>query len=181
MRWEERLLGVFEDLEQQAEGLALDERDATVAGLAPAEYARVDLASRLHASVGCPVRLDVAGHGRLTGRVGRVGSDWLLLESDQDAGAGPEWLVRVAAVTGVQGASARAREPEARGVAARLGLGSALRSLAEERLPVRLLRLDGTALRGLLARVGADFVEVLEGDAGTTLVPFAALALVSRV
>jgi hypothetical protein len=185
MRWEERLLGVFEDLEQQAEGLALDERDATVAGLAPAAYAGVDLASRLHASVGRAVRLDVTGHGRLAGRVARVGSDWLLLEGPQAVGAGTAWLVRTAAVVGLQGASAQAREADARAVTSRLGLGSALRGLAEERLPVRLLRLDGSQLRGLLGRVGADFVEVLAAGAGEpdelVLVPFAGLALVSQV
>ena len=31
MRWEERLLDLFDDLEQQADGLALAERDALVA------------------------------------------------------------------------------------------------------------------------------------------------------
>ena len=52
MRWEERLLDLFDDLEQQADGLALAERDALVVEQSRAEYAEVDLASRLAASVG---------------------------------------------------------------------------------------------------------------------------------
>src|SRR4051794_10210086 len=61
MRWEERLLDLFDDLEQQAEGLALIGRDAEVAELSRAEYAQVDLADRLHASEGRSVRFGVNG------------------------------------------------------------------------------------------------------------------------
>jgi len=190
MRWEERLLGVFEDLEQQAEGLALDERDAAVAELAPAEYARVDLAARLHASLGLPLVLDVAGHGRLTGTLLRAGRDWLLLE---EGPGGPESLVRTAAVAVAHGVSPAARGEEARSVAARLGLASALRGLADERGPLRLSLLDGRHLRGRVVRVGADFFELAEDSGGylaepyggrepaPALVAFAAMAVVTRI
>ncbi|MGZ6803539.1 MAG: hypothetical protein ACXVFU_10830 [Nocardioidaceae bacterium] len=183
MRWEERLLAVFDDLEQQAEGLALAERDAAVAELAAAEYAHVDLASRLHGSVGLPLTLDVTGHGAVAGVLARAGADWLLVEDP--AGRG-EWLVRLAAVTEVRGASPAARSVEARGPGARLGLGSALRGLAEERAEVRLARLDGSRLAGYVGRVGADFLELREPRPdraqaeGARLVPFAALAVLAR-
>ena len=62
MTWERELLDLFEDLEHQAEGLALTDRDAEVAELARSEYAEIDLAARVHASVGQPVE---------QGRVGR--------------------------------------------------------------------------------------------------------------
>ena len=61
MRWDEHLDGLLDDLEQQAEGLALAERDALVAEQRRAEYAAVDLSGRLHASVGDALRLDVRG------------------------------------------------------------------------------------------------------------------------
>ena len=182
VRWEERLLAVFDDLEQQAEGLALAERDATVVELATAEYAQVDLLARLHGSVGRPLTLEVTGHGPLAGVLSRAGTDWLLLE---DAGARGEWLVRLPAVSAVRGASPSARAEDARGLGARLGLGSALRGLAEERAEVRLVRLDGGRLAGYVGRVGADFLELREpaldgGGAGTVLVPFTAVALLAR-
>ena len=71
MRWEERLLDLFDDLEQQAEGLALAERDALVAEQSRSEYAAVALADRLHASVGTRLLLDVGGFGALDGRLVR--------------------------------------------------------------------------------------------------------------
>ena len=52
MSWEESMFAVFEDLEQQAEGLHLVERDAEVADLTVAEYCRISLASRAARVVG---------------------------------------------------------------------------------------------------------------------------------
>ena len=80
MHWEERLLALFDDLEQQAEGLALSARDAEVAELGRAEYAQVDLASRLHGSVGRRVGLVVEGLGRLDAVLARVGAEWCLAD-----------------------------------------------------------------------------------------------------
>ena len=85
MGWERALLELFDDLEQQAEGMALANRDAEVAELARAEYADVDLVSRLHASVDHPVELHVLGAGVVRGRLGRVGAGWCLVSSE-DAG-----------------------------------------------------------------------------------------------
>ena len=72
MRWEERLLDLFDDLEQQADGIALAERDALVAEQSRAEYAAVTLADRLHASVGTRLLLDVAA--RLIDARTRIGA-----------------------------------------------------------------------------------------------------------
>lgn len=184
MHWEERLLALFDDLEQQAEGLALSARDAEVAELGRAEYAQVDLASRLHGSLGRRVGLAVTGVGRLDARLGRVGSDWCLAET-----ATHEWLVRLDAVTRVGGLGEQAVDPRHRALAARLGFGSALRGVAEDGAPVLVHLLDGTQARGWLRRVGADFLElraeqdVAWGDrAGGRLdaVSFAAVAGVRR-
>ena len=52
MGWEETMFAMFDDLEQQAEGLHLTGRDADVAELTMAEYSRISLGARLHASLG---------------------------------------------------------------------------------------------------------------------------------
>lgn len=172
MLWEEKLLAFLDDLEQQAEGLALAERDTEVAELSRAEYAQLDLLARLHASLDRRLTFGVAGGDPVSGRLVRVGRDWCLL-----AGAGVDWVVPLAAVGYVRGVSDRAVGETARPVVARLGLGSALRWLAEARLPVVLRRTDGGCDSGILGRVGADFVEVrCPGD--VLLVPFAAVAAV---
>lgn len=181
MRWEERLLDLFDDLEQQAEGLALVGRDAEVAELSRAEYAEVDLAARLHASVGRSVRFGVSGLGSVEARLAGAGEGWCLLVN------GPsEWLVRVAAIGSARGLSQHGRTAMARPLTARLGLTSALRGVAETRSGVVVHHLDGTSQRGLLGRVGADFVELVVGDdAAATrapgeleVVPFASIAAV---
>lgn len=177
------LLDLFEDLEQQAEGLHLLERDAEVAERGRAEYAHVDLASRLHASVGLRVSLCVAGLGALEGDLVRVGADWCLLEVAEDR----EWVVPMAAVQRARGLSPRSVSEAVRPVVTRLGLGSVLRGIAGSRAPAVTHLRDGSLLRGRLGRVGADFVEVhvaegsARGQGGTPaadLVPFAHVAAV---
>ena len=155
MRWEERLLDLFDDLEQQAAGLALSERDALVAEQSRAEYATLDLAARLHASAGSRLQVDVTGLGTLDASLARVGDGWCLLDA-----AGRTWVVPLRAVTAFRGLASGGVAAPARSVASRLGLGSALREMAEDRADVVLHRLDGQLVRGVLGRVGRDFVEV---------------------
>lgn len=171
--WEQRLLAVFDDLEQQAEGLALAERDARVADLSREEYAGLDLLARLHAALDCEVTLAVAGVGRLQVTVVRVGSDWLLL-----ADGAQEWLVPLVAVEEVRGLPDRAVVAARRPAVARLGLGSVLRSIAADAATVVVHRRTGEVLRAQVRRVGADFVE-LEAD-GLAVVPWHAIAAVRR-
>lgn len=178
MSWEERLLAVFDDLEQQAEGLALAERDAEVAELGRAAYAAVDLGSRLHAAPGHQLSVGVLGVGTVSGRVARVGTDFVLLDGDQVT-----WLVRVAVITRVAGLPDRALATGARGLPARVGLGSVLRGFAESTVPLSLHAVDTAVTHGRIRRVGADFVELWQDAAGArsrtcVLVPFAALAAV---
>jgi hypothetical protein len=176
----ERLLGLFEDLEQQAEGLTLQDRDLEVAELSRSEYSEVELASRLHASLGREVVVAVRAVGDLPGRVGRVGPGWLLLEDDAAVSV---WVVRTAEVLAVSGLSERALPEAARPVTARVGLGSVLARLASARVPVRLHHLDGRVRTGLLRRVGADFAELQPVEADEVrrqplAVPFSGLAAV---
>ena len=175
MRWDDRLAEVFDDLEQQAEGLALVERDAEVAEQRRAEYARVDLTGRLHASVGQRLWLSVTGVGPLEAVLSRVGEGWCLLT------AGDDWIVRLAAVGSVRGLIDRAVDPGLRPVTGRLGFGSALRGVQDGRGEAVLHRVDGSGVRCALGRVGADFVEVRTGEpaaARVEVVPFSTVAAV---
>jgi hypothetical protein len=174
--WEKRVLDLFDDLEQQAQGLALAERDAAVAELGRAEYAEVELLSRLHGSVGHPVQLHVHGLGMVRGRLERVGAGWCMLSGE--APASVETVVRTDALLSARGLSPRAVTEAVRGPLARLGFGSVLRTLAEEPEAVVLVLLDGEVRRGVLRRVGADFVEVVGADGGGEVVPFSAVAAV---
>jgi hypothetical protein len=172
--WEARLFSLLDDLEVQAEGAFAAERDLEVAERARAEYASVTLAARLMAGVGAEVGLRVTGVGELSGRLARVADGWCLLES-----GGRDWACRLAAVATARGLPATAVPVEAWPVGARLGLGSALRRLADagERCGVRLL--DGTAYDGRPGRVGQDFVELHAGAGGPpVLIAFAGLAAV---
>jgi hypothetical protein len=175
MRWDERLDGLFDDLEQQPEGLALVERDAEVAEQSRAEYAHVDLAGRALASTGRRLLVGLSGVGRLDATLTRAGAGWWLLDDERQ-----EWLVATAAIASVRGLSGRAVAAEVRPVTSRLGLASALREVAQARGQAVLHGRDGSVVRGVLERVGADFAEVLVGEGHGHLVtlPFPALAAV---
>jgi hypothetical protein len=173
MRWEERLLGLFDDLEQQAEGLALADRDALVAEQSRAAYAEVDLAGRLHASLGRLLRVEVTGVGAVEAELLRGGDGWCLLGSGAQ-----EWLVALPAVLAVRGLADRALEAGARPVTARLGLTSALRGVAQDAGEVVVHRVDGGLTRGHVGRVGRDFVEMRKEAGAVEVVPLAALAVV---
>ena len=170
--WEHRLFDLFEDLEQQAEGLSRAERDAEVAELAVSGYSEVGLVDRVHASVGAELELSLPGAEPVRGVLTRVGADWCLVRT---AGAAGEWLVRLSAVTAFRGLSPRAVPEPSRRMTSRLGWGSVLRSLAEDRRPVVVRGVDGQPRQGIVRRVGADFFE-LAGEAGVWVVPFAGVA-----
>jgi hypothetical protein len=149
---------LFEDLEQLAQGLHLADRDAELLDRSRSEYAEVTFEARLHASVGDRVTLTLAGVGPLEGTLDRVGQGWCLLESTVP---GQQWVVPLQAVTRAAGLSLLAVSAGARGAVDRLPLRSALREVAEARAEVVLYHSDGTQCRGSLARVGADFVELM--------------------
>ena len=127
MSWEGALVALFDDLEQQAAGMHLAEREAQVAEMAAAEYARVDLAERLHASLGRELQATLRGGRQLAGRLARVGEDWFLLVEP----SAREWIVRHDGVTSVTGLAVGADSRETWSVVDRLSLRSVLRSVAE--------------------------------------------------
>lgn len=176
MTGERELFDLLDDLEAEAQGLHHAERAEEVADRGRAEYAEVTLASRLMASVGSHVVLDVAGVGGLPGRLERVGTGWARI-----SGARGEWLVRTEAVVHVRGASSRSLPEVAWSPVDRLGLGAALRRLAEAEAEVVVHGLDGSRREGRVGRVGADFVEVAAPGGQVGLVTLAHVAAVRAV
>jgi hypothetical protein len=174
MAWEDELFAFLDDLEEQAGALYDADRAPELADRERAEYQQVPLATRLMASVGRDLTLHVSGVGALRGRLERVAQGWCLL-----AGPAQDWVVRLPAVGAVDGASDRAVPEVAWSPVARLGLGSALRRIADAGERCVVHRLDGGRHDGTLRRVGQDFVEVLEGDPPrVTLVAYEGVAAV---
>jgi hypothetical protein len=173
VEWDERLFAFLDDLEGRAEALYDAERDSDLADRSRAEYAAVTLAGRLMASVGADVALDVLGVGPVTGVLQRVGPDWCLVH-----GAAQDWVVRLASVASVEGASGRAVPEVAWSPVARLGFGSALRGLADAGERCMVHSVDGTAREGVPTRVGYDFVEVTVGEGRCLLLSRDAIAAV---
>lgn len=159
MSWEESVASVFDDLEQQAQGLHLLERDAEVAELTAAEYAGVGLASRLHASLGHELEVSLRGGTRVAGRLARAGQGWFLLVD-----GAVEWVVSTSAVCLVAGLSSRSLDEAAWSAVDRISVRSALRRLAAAPEPCTVHLLDGGLLEGRLGRVGADFFELHAGE-----------------
>jgi hypothetical protein len=173
MGWEESMFAVFDDLEQQAAGLHLAERDAEVADLTVAEYSRVSLGARLHASVGLDVRVRLAGGRLVSGRLARVGEDWMLL-----ADRGADWIVRYDGITALSGLSPRADSEETWSVMDRLTLRAVLRRLSGGNDSCQVYFLDDHRIEGRVGRVGQDFFEVAVGtgpDRHVQVVPVASV------
>ena len=164
---------MFDDLEQQAEGLALVERDAEVA-----EQARAST-PRWTSSRGCTARWASVVALSLDGGLGRAaassrepGSGWCLVraESARAGAVRASWVVNLALLTGARVSDRAPSLPEARGVAARLGLGLGPAPAAESREPVRAGARRRRAGAGPRRRVGADFVELVAEADGSEVV-----------
>lgn len=152
------MFAVFDDLEQQAAGLHLVERDAEVADLTLAEYSRVSLGARLHASLGDELRLRLVGGHLVSGRLARVGQDWLLLVDRSS-----EWIVRHDGILTLAGLSARAHSEETWSVMDRLPLRTVLRRLSSASEPCLVHFVDDQRVEGRIGRVGQDFFELRVG------------------
>ncbi len=171
MGGEDDLFALFDDLEGRAEALYDSERQPELADRSRAEYRQVSLASRLMASVGSELTLEIVGVGAVAGRLERLGDGWALL-----AGVAQDWIVVVGAIGVVHGAAERSVPEVAWSPLAKLGLASALRRLADSGQRCVLHLRDGSTPDGVLRRVGADFVEVRSASGRTALVGFDALA-----
>ncbi len=152
MRWD----SLFADLEAEYDALQARELAAELPDRVRGELASVTLADRLRAAIGREVSVTVAGGGALAGRLLDVGSDWLLVQENP----GRQGLVPLASVSSFACLARGARVAEPGSVAARLPLTAALRAVARDRGTVAVMLTDGATLHGVIARVGADFVDV---------------------
>jgi hypothetical protein len=173
MSWEHDLFALFDDLEGQAAAAWEADREAEIADRARSEYGAVTLASRLMASRGRTVALDLPHVGRVEGSLDRVGEGWCLL-----SGAGQDWIVPLPAVAAVHGASGRSVPEVAWSPVDRLGLRAALRRLADADERCLLHLADGTRHEAHVHRVGADFLEARGARSERLLVPYAGLVAV---
>ncbi|MGC5167075.1 hypothetical protein [Luteimicrobium sp. DT211] len=153
MRWDD----LFEDMEAQLAAMTRSELDARVEDLTRAEHAGVALASRLRASGGTAVTVALDDGTLVRGRVASAAEQWFELEEGVR-----RHLVPLQAVSWVQGVGSLAA-PGPGVVERRLGLSSALRALARDRVRVLALTRAG-AVAGRIARVGKDYLEL--DDAG---------------
>ena len=153
------MFGVFDDLEQQAEGLHLVERDAEVASLSVAEYSRITVGARLHASLGRDLRVRLVGGRSVSGRLSRVGEDWMLL-----VGGCSQWIVRYDGTALLTGLSDRADSEETWSVMDRLTLRAVLRRLSGVSEPCVVHFVDEHQVEGRVARIGRDFFELYVGE-----------------
>lgn len=168
MRWD----GLFSDLAGEVEALERQERDLDIADRTRAELGAVSWLDRCAES---EVALRVAGLGVLRGQVDTVAGAWLLLHADEPV----DWVVAIAAVTGVLDASPRSVRADARGeVARRMTWVNAWSVLSRDRDHVHVFRTDQTSVSGVPVRVGHDFVELATDGGRAELVPYQAIAAV---
>src|SRR5207237_41009 len=140
--------------EAQAAALEWAERAAEVDERARGEVGALGLVDRARAAIDSPLRLRVAGGLAVSGRLTRVGPDWLLF----DEGDGREAVVASGQVVTVRGLGRYSAVPGSAGIVeSRLGLRHVLRGIARDRSAVRVHLVDGSIVDATIDRVGADF------------------------
>lgn len=150
MRWQ----ALFDDIEAQLARQGVAELESEVAERTRAERATVELAERLLAHHGTPLRLGLAGC-TVSGTVVDVAPQWVVVHDGRG-----EVLVPTAAVASVAGLSRATALPPGQ-VMRRLGLAHALRALSRDRASVRITTLAGV-FTGTIDRVGADHLDLAE-------------------
>ncbi len=157
MRWD----ALFDDLESQLQSAESAGQESEIRERTRAEQARVTLAQRLRGQVGQQVMVTTGAGRSVHGVLTNVGAQWLAVTVE-----GRSTVVPFASLQAVRGMARAVGQPLGV-VEARLGLGSVLRVLSRDRVPVALwLTLSRTRFTGVIDRVGADFVELGSGPSG---------------
>lgn len=149
MRWED----LFGDLEAQLAAENAADLAADADQQRRLEIGRTTIVQRLRAAAGRDVAVGVDDQV-ISGRVEGLGPDWLLVGGRTDT------LIPLAAVGWVQGLGRASDVSEPGRVWSRLGVRSALRGLARDRVVVRLHYAAGPPVNGTIDRVGADHLDL---------------------
>jgi hypothetical protein len=161
------------DLETQMLAEERLELEAEVADRAVREAATLGLADRLRVAVGAVVRLEVRGVGNIGGQLAAVGPDWLTM---RETSAAATSLVPLAAVAVVRDVPAGAAPLEGV-VPARYTVQMVLRRISSAGSPVAASLDDGSTRRGRLGVVGKNYLELIAGEGGRTLIALTAVSL----
>lgn len=151
MRWDE----LFADMEAQLEAARFRDLEREAAELTRAETAEALLQDRFVACRRALVHAGLRGGSAVRGEVVTAGMGWIML-----ADAAAEVLIPVESLLWVEGLDRRRGDPERR---SRLGLGHAVRALAQARAAVRVVLVDGVpgaALEGTIDRSGRDHLDL---------------------
>jgi hypothetical protein len=181
VRWD----ALFDDLEAQAAALSALERAAEIADRSRFEAGTLRLYDRARASLGSPLRVQLAGGFVVHGQLLRCGADWLLLGDAH----GAESVIVTAHATVLRGFGHASGAPgSASAVESRIGLRAVLRGIARERCAVQIRLSDASTVAATIERAGRDYVEVavhapgerrlLPGRGDVRLLPLPALAAV---
>jgi len=178
VRPDDVVAGLEADLVALAAAEADLERDAEVAERTRIERSSITLVDRLRGARG-PLELTTLGAGSPAGTVAEVGDGWVLLgalpSSRQQASA--EHLVVLASVVTVRGLG---RVVASAGPVRPRSMASVLRTWCRDRSTVSVLTTDGAVVAGLASAAYADHLELSTGGGATVVVPFPAIAVVSR-
>lgn len=148
MRWDE----LFAELEAEFLAAEREETDAEIVEMVQAELATISFVDRIRGRVGEPITVRLRNGENRSGVLHEANLAWLMLHE-----GGRRFLIPyhgVAFAWPLGGAA-----PELAGVAARLTLGYALRTLAGSGLEVHVFS-EGGELRGRIGRVGADSCDI---------------------
>ena len=162
MAWDD----VFAELAAEFAAAEREEDEARLGDLVAAELAGTTFADRCRARGGSRLTLRLADGSSRTGTVRDATRAWVML-ADGDR----RTLVPLSAVVLAWPLHGSAPEPGL--VEKRIGLGHALRALAEEQVAV-LVRTTAGDHRGRIVRVGADHLD-LAAEPGVLSVPWRAL------
>ncbi|MEZ2389032.1 hypothetical protein AB6813_05680 [bacterium RCC_150] len=185
MRWD----ALFGDMEAQLDAEHLRALESEISERARVEAAGIGLSDRLRGAVDLKVTLVLRSGTLVSGALGHIGSEWLVLNEGRH-----EWLVPFAAVLSYQGLGRHALSNPSK-TASRLGLASALRGLARDRAALSVHLHDGMAaeraMNGVIDKVGRDHFDLAVTAAGeprrsgqvlsVATIPFASLVALRSV
>lgn len=160
VRWER----LWDDLSGLADDHEKLEREELAGQVRDEQWADTSWEQLLTAAT----EIEVAGAGRLSGRVDAIGTHMFGVTTQPR-----EYLVSLAAVRSLNTAAGHSRQPPV------CRHRQVLREWARSMDEVQLIDVEGYRRRGMIRRVGKDFL-LVDTPPGTLAVPLSGLAAISR-